>query len=119
MCAENLSASAEARHHRGMDKVAIQVHGAPSFFAEIASEAARIDRSPSWLVSQCLRTWLPSLADAEASDISPAPRGKVTDTRVYWLPRDLLDQCAELCAKLDVPSDALLASAWERRQARS
>jgi hypothetical protein len=100
-----------------MDKVAIQVHGAPSFFAEIATEAARIDRSPSWLVSHCLRTWLPSLVATR--ELDPGSHGPATDKRIYWLPKDILEQCAELSAALDVPGDAILASAWEKRRSRS
>jgi hypothetical protein len=99
-----------------MDKVAIQVHGAPSFFAEVASEAARIDRSPSWLVAQCLRTWLPSLLGLRHEQIAEVAREPASATRVYWLPRDLLEQCVELCDRLDVPADALFASAWEKRR---
>lgn len=101
-----------------MDKVAIQVHGAPSFFSDVANEAARIDRSPSWLVAHCLATWLPTLAELAAEQIADVPRDPAIDTRIYWLPRDLLEQCVAICDRLDVPADALFVSAWERRRSR-
>jgi hypothetical protein len=102
-----------------MDKVAIQVHGAPSFFAEVAAEAARIDRSPSWLVAHCLSTWLPALTSVEAEELAERPREPAVDTRVYWLPRDLLERCVAICDRFDVPADALFLSVWERRRQRS
>lgn len=115
--AEKLSHTLRSWHPRVMDKVAIQVHGAPSFFAEVATEAARIDRSPSWLVADCLRTWLPAISMLEADDIAEVTRDPAIDTRVYWLPRDVLEQCVAICDRLEVPADALFVSAWERRRA--
>ena len=55
-----------------MNKVAIRVSGAPSFFDEIKAEAARLDRSPSWLLGFCLGTTLPKLGSV-ARIVVPSP----------------------------------------------
>lgn len=60
------------------DTIRIQVIGDPTFFAEIAQEASRLDRSQSWVLQRCLTSSLPELeamvvgADAvEAMKTSP------------------------------------------------
>ena len=45
-----------------MDKVRVDVIGDPAFFAEVSGEAARLDRSLSWVLQRCLHTALPELA---------------------------------------------------------
>jgi hypothetical protein len=98
-----------------MDKVAIRVSGDPSFFEEVTSEAARLDRSPSWLLVFCVGTTLPKLA---SSLVASAP----TDTRkdeslkrkiwTFFVPRDLVEHCGRLAARLGMSSDDVLAYAW-------
>ncbi len=46
-----------------MDKVRVDVIGDPGFFAEVSDEAARLDRSNSWVLQRCLHLSLPVLAE--------------------------------------------------------
>ncbi len=100
-----------------MDKVAIRVSGDPSFFEEVTTEAARLDRSPSWLLVFCVGTTLPKLA---SSLVASAPKDKGVDKgpsmkRKIWtffVPRDLVEHCGRLAARLGMTSDDVLAHAW-------
>jgi hypothetical protein len=96
-----------------MDKVAIQVSGAASFFDEVTSEAARLDRSPSWLLVYCVGTTLPKLASIVAS----APKDEPSTTKrkmwTFFVPRELVEHCARLAARLGMSSDDVLAYAWQ------
>ena len=96
-----------------MDKVAIRVSGEPSFFEEVTSEAARLDRSPSWLLVYCVGTTLPKLA---SSIVVAAPKdGNESTKRRMWtffVPRDLVEHCGRLAARLGMSSDDVLAYAW-------
>lgn len=96
------------------DKVAIQVSGDPSFFDEVKTEAARLDRSPSWLLVYCVGTTLPKLASsivASAQKSSPPPAKRRVWT--FFVPRDLVEHCGRLAARLGMSSDDVLAYAWE------
>jgi hypothetical protein len=55
-----------------MDKVRVDVIGDPAFFAQVSEEAARLDRSNSWIVQRCLLTALPALAKlaADSDEVS-------------------------------------------------
>jgi hypothetical protein len=94
-----------------MDKVAIRVSGDPSFFDEVTSEAARLDRSPSWLLVYCVGTTLPKL-----SSIVVAPKESNESTKrkmwTFFVPRDLVEHCGRLAARLGMSSDDVLAYAW-------
>lgn len=101
-----------------MDKVAIRVSGDASFFEEVTTEAARLDRSPSWLLVFCVGTTLPKLA---SSLVASAPKDKdkgesmKTMKKKIWtffVPRDLIEHCGRLAARLGMSSDDVLAYAW-------
>lgn len=96
-----------------MDKIAIQVEG--TFFSELAKEAASMDRSPSWLLSETLRTWLPSITKVEARSFAKTEG----ERRTFWIPRDLHANCIEMAEKMGVASDVLVGTAWAQRSARS
>ncbi len=100
-----------------MDKVAVRVSGDPSFFHEVTTEAARLDRSPSWLLGFCLGTTLPKLASVARARIVVAPndmseRGK-RKSWTFFVPRELIEHCGRLAARLGMSSDDVLAYAWE------
>ena len=97
-----------------MDKVAIRVSGDASFFEEVTTEAARLDRSPSWLLVFCVGTTLPKLA---ASLVASAPTKDKSDTMkrkiwTFFVPRELVEHCGRLAARLGMSSDDVLAYAW-------
>lgn len=98
-----------------MDKVAIRVSGDPSFFEEVTTEAARLDRSPSWLLVFCVGTTLPKLA---SSLVVAAPKDKGASESMkrkswtFFVPRDLVEHCGRLAARLGMSSDDVLACAW-------
>ena len=96
-----------------MDKVAIRVSGDPSFFEEVTTEAARLDRSPSWLLVFCVGTTLPKLA---SSLVASAPKDKSESMKrkiwTFFVPRDLVEHCGRLAARLGMSSDDVLAYAW-------
>lgn len=97
-----------------MDKVAIRVSGDRSFFDEVKTEAARLDRSPSWLFGHCLGTTLPKLAASivvAAPAKSPPPAKRLMWT--FFVPRDLVEHCGRLAARLGMSSDDVLAYAWQ------
>lgn len=97
-----------------MDKVAIQISGAASFFDEVTSEAARLDRSPSWLLVYCVGTTLPKLASSiVASAPNDEPSREKRKTWTFFVPRDLIEHCARLAARLGMSSDDVLAYAWQ------
>src|SRR5947207_184985 len=94
-----------------MDKVAIRVSGDRSFFDEVVGEAARLDRSPSWLLGHCLGATLPRLHGSLAA----APRqvrASRKETRTFFVPRDLMLDCGRLAMRLGMSSDDVLAYAW-------
>lgn len=98
-----------------MDKVAIRVSGAPSFFEEVTTEAARLDRSPSWLLVYCVGTTLPKLSSSLVAH--SAPKETTTDSTkrkswTFFVPRDLVEHCGRLAARLGMSSDDVLAYAW-------
>ena len=95
-----------------MDKVAVRVSGELSFFDEVAAEAARLDRSPSWLLGHCLGATLPKLA---ATIAVAAPKPSVATRRRMWtffVPRELIEHCGRLAHRLGMTSDDVLAYAW-------
>jgi hypothetical protein len=97
-----------------MDKVAIRVSGDASFFDEVTTEAARLDRSPSWLLGFCLGSTLPKLASvaivASPNDArEPCKRKNWT----FFVPRELIEHCGRLAARLGMSSDDVLAYAWQ------
>ncbi len=97
----------------GMDKVAVRVSGDSAFFDEVTTEAARLDRSPSWLLGRCLGTTLPKLA---TSLVASAPREQQAPSKrqmwTFFVPRDVLDCCARLAERLGMSSDDVFAFAW-------
>jgi len=97
-----------------MEKVAVRVSGDPSFFDEVRIEAARLDRSPSWLLGHCLGTTLPKLA---SSIVVAAPRDMGGPAkrkyRTFFVPRELIEHCGRLAARLGMSSDDVLAYAWQ------
>lgn len=97
-----------------MDKVAIRVSGDPSFFDEVRTEAARLDRSPSWLLGFCLGSTLPKLASsivvASPSDVREPGKRKIW---TFFVPRELIEHCGRLAARLGMSSDDVLAYAWQ------
>ena len=97
-----------------MDKVAIQVSGDPSFFNEVKEEAARLDRSPSWLLVYCVGTTLPKLASTivamPAKDTSIKAKRRI---RTFFVPRELVEVCGRLAARLGMSADEVLAFAWQ------
>lgn len=96
-----------------MDKVAIRVSGDPSFFEEVTTEAARLDRSPSWLLVFCVGTTFPKLA---SSLVASAPKDKGPSMKrkiwTFFVPRELVEHCGRLAARLGMSSDDVLAYAW-------
>lgn len=121
-----------------MDKVKVRITTHREFFDEVAQEAARLDRSPSWVLGRCLDATLPKLT---ASVVSAAPslrtqaqkakpeygkaRAPVTRShteksgspeRAY--PRDvfvskgLVFDWARLAARLGISTDDVLLWAW-------
>ena len=100
-----------------MDKVAIRVSGDRSFFDEVKAEAARLDRSPSWLLGHCLGTTLPKIA-ASVVATAPPPKKKAppSDDKLTWtffVPKNLIEHCGRLAARLGMSSDDVLAYAWQ------
>lgn len=97
-----------------MDKVAVRVSGDPSFFDEVTTEAARLDRSPSWLLGHCLGTILPKLA---ASIVVASPGDDRPSSKrqrwTFFVPRDLIEHCGRLAVRLGMSSDDVLAYAWQ------
>jgi hypothetical protein len=99
-----------------MDKVAIQVSGDPAFFNEVTYEAARLDRSPSWLLVYCVGTTLPKLAKSIVAMPKPSKKTKAEAKQRMWtffVPRDLVEHCGRLAARLGMSSDEVLAYAWQ------
>lgn len=100
-----------------MDKVAIRVSGDRAFFDEVTTEAARLDRSPSWLLGHCVGAVLPkltsSLAAAAPTPVSAA-RADAKGRRVwaFFVPRDVVEHCGRLAARLGMSTDDVLAYAW-------
>jgi hypothetical protein len=98
-----------------MDKVAIRVSGENSFFDEVRTEAARLDRSPSWLLGHCISAILPKLA---SSLVVAAPKpakmsaGAKRKVWTFFVPRDLVEHCGKLATRLGMSSDDVLAYAW-------
>ena len=95
-----------------MDKIAVRVSGDPSFFAEITTQAARLDRSPSWLLGHCLGTTLPKLRAIVAAPRAEQ-RAPLRRTWTFFVPRDLIEGCGRLAARLGMSSDDVLAFAWQ------
>jgi hypothetical protein len=98
-----------------MDKVAIRVSGDPSFFEEVTAEAARLDRSPSWLLVFCVGTTLPKLASSLVASAPSDKDASDSTNRKMWtffVPRDLVEHCGRLAARLGMSSDDVLAQAW-------
>lgn len=96
-----------------MDKVAIRVSADPTFFGDVAREAARLDRSPSWLLGRCLDETLPKLASAiVASAPRPRVRAARDQTLTFFVPRYIALHCGRLAARLGISSDDVLAWAW-------
>lgn len=97
-----------------MEKVAIQVSGDPSFFDEVKTEAARLDRSPSWLLVYCVGTTLPKLASSiVATAQKAAPPLEKRRVWTFFVPRDLVEHCGRLASRLGMSSDDVLAYAWQ------
>jgi hypothetical protein len=96
-----------------MDKVAIRVSGDPSFFEEVTREAARLDRSPSWLLGHCLGQTLPKLAGSLASAPHVPKRSPRAFTRTFYVPKDLLVDCGRIAMRLGMSPDDILALAWQ------
>jgi hypothetical protein len=99
-----------------MDKVAVRVSGDPSFFDEVTTEAARLDRSPSWLLGFCLGSTLPKLASVASVAVASPNDAREHGKRRIWtffVPRELIENCGRLAARLGMSSDDVLAYAWE------
>ncbi len=96
-----------------MEKVAIRVSGDPSFFEEVAREAARLDRSPSWLLGHCLGQTLLKLAGTLASAPSTPTRSPRAHTRTFYVPKSLLVDCGRIAMRLGMSPDDILALAWQ------
>ena len=99
-----------------MDKVAIRVSGDASFFDEVRTEAARLDRSPSWLLGFCLGSTLPKLASVARIVVSSPSTTRDAGKRKIWtffVPRELIEHCGRLAARLGMSSDDVLAYAWQ------
>jgi hypothetical protein len=95
-----------------MDKVMIRIKGDAALFDEVASEAARLDRSPSYLFALCLGKTLPKL-DASVLTVPRPSKARSTDTRSYFVPREIIEKCGRLAARLGISNDDLLAWAWQ------
>jgi hypothetical protein len=96
-----------------IDKVAIRVSGDPAFFDEVVSEAARLDRSPSWLLGHCLGQMLPRLAGTLATSPHAPKRMLRPHHRTFYVPKDLLLDCGRLAMRLGISADDVLAWAWQ------
>lgn len=99
-----------------MDKVAIRVSGDRSFFDEVTTEAARLDRSPSWLLGFCLGSTLPKLGSVARIVVASPSEARGAGQRKMWtffVPRDLIEHCGRLAARLGMSSDDVLAYAWQ------
>ncbi len=99
-----------------MEKVAIRVSGDPSFFEEVTREAARLDRSPSWLLGHCLGQTLPKLAGSLASSarsVETPTRSPRAYTRTFYVPKELLVDCGRIAMRLGMSPDDILALAWQ------
>lgn len=99
-----------------MKKVAVRVSGDRSFFDELTTEAARLDRSPSWLLGHCLGTTLPKLAASIVVAAPAAPAAAGGAKRQMWtffVPRELIEHCGRLAARCGMSSDDVLAWAWQ------
>ncbi|MBX3188756.1 MAG: hypothetical protein KF819_17190 [Labilithrix sp.] len=97
-----------------MDKVAIRVSGEKNFFEEVRSEAARLDRSPSWLLAHCVGAILPRLASSivVAGPLHAKGEKPKASEQTFFVPRDLVETCGKLAARLGMSSDDVLAYAW-------
>ncbi len=99
-----------------MNKVAVRVSGERSFFDDVTREAARLDRSPSWLLGHCMGTTLPKLA---ASIVVAAPSTMASASTAkrhewtFFVARDLIEHCGRLAARLGLSTDDVLAYAWQ------
>lgn len=95
-----------------MDKVAVRVSADPSLFNDVATEAARLDRSPSWLLGHCLGTTLPKLGTIVA-----APRAEQRSSKrrmwTFFVQPELIERCGRLAARLGMSTDDVLAFAWQ------
>ncbi len=100
-----------------MDKVAIRVSGDPSFFDEVAREAARLDRSPSWLLGHCLGETLPRLASSLATAPRAPKRMDRPHTRTFYVPKELMLDCGRIAMRLGMSADDVLAWAWQAGRA--
>lgn len=97
-----------------MNIVAIQVFGEPAFFDEVTSEAARLDRSPSWLLGRCLGSTLPKLASSVVvAAQGPDKPSSERRMRTFFVPRDHVESCNMLALRLGMTSDEVLAYAWQ------
>ena len=121
-----------------MDKVRVDVIGDPGFFAEVSDEAARLDRSNSWILQRCLHLSLPVLAElapdsaevaamklsplrnlamAESSDpaiaeLASPPKG--TAKRMFFMPRAMYEAFDREADRLKLSADEILMWAWKR-----
>ena len=104
-----------------MEKVAIRVAGDRAFFDDVAREAARLDRSPSWLLADRLGTTLPKLDAAMAASVTPSapPRAESKPRRVwtFFVPREVMETCSRLAVRLKISSDDIVAWAWQAGRA--
>jgi hypothetical protein len=99
-----------------MDKLAVRVSGDRAFFDEVTTEAARLDRSPSWVLGHCLGAALPKIASSLVAAPAAKKKKKKADsahTRTFFVPKDLLEDCGRLAARLGTSSDDVLAQAWQ------
>jgi len=120
--AVNLAELGGARDAWGMNKVAIRVAGDRAFFDEVAREAARLDRSPSWLLADRLGATLPKLdASMMAASVGPSalPKSESKPRRVwtFFVPRDVMETCSRLAVRLKISSDDIVAWAWQAGRA--
>lgn len=100
-----------------MEKVAIRVAGDRAFFDDVAREAARLDRSPSWLLADCLGTTLPKLDAAMAASVTPRSESKPRRVWTFFVPRDVMETCSRLAVRLKISSDDIVAWAWQAGRA--
>jgi hypothetical protein len=95
-----------------MEKVAIRLSADPSFFDEVAREAARLDRSQSWLLGWCLRAALPTLAASKQRPAAPTSASRRPTSRVVFVAKDLREDAERVGGELGMSDDDILAWAW-------
>lgn len=101
------------------DIVRIDVLVASSFHAALADEAARLDRSLSWVLRSCIERALPELASVVTGSpahtaVRTSARATSSVKRSFFLPRASFEACGREAERLKLTRGEVLTWAFER-----